>query len=187
MLLEPTPARREGTPRKGREIYVTLACLRQGGGGGKLRSFGINSTSQARLESYAWTHAVAPLSCATVRCRLPWLLAASLAATLKPNAGSAHKKGGQVMFCPRPLLELPCKAERWQGACKKRTSNVSPSTITSAPLQGGPAASTWALLLDTNTRSKRQNVLIVCGSADAQYSKYRRCTPRRQYLQPLSP
>ena len=134
MLLEPTPARREGTPRKGREIYVTLACLWQGrGGGGKLRSFGINSTSQARLESYAWTHAVAPLSCATVRCRLPWLLAASLAATLKPNAGSAHRKGGQVMFHPPPLLELPCKAERWQGAHKRRTSNVSPSTITSAP------------------------------------------------------
>ena len=152
MLLEPTPARREGTPRKGREIYVTLACLRQGrGGGGKLRSFGINSTSQARLESYAWTHAVAPLSCATVRCRLPWLLAASLAATLKPNAGSAHRKGGQVMFHPPPLLELPCKAERWQGAHKRRTSNVSPSTITSAALHGGAAASTCCALLITDT------------------------------------
>ena len=153
MLLEPTPARREGTPRKGREIYVTLACLRQGGrgGGGKLRSFGINSTSQARLESYAWTHAVAPLSCATVRCRLPWLLAASLAATLKPNAGSAHRKGGQVMFHPPPLLELPCKAERWQGAHKRRTSNVSPSTITSAALHRGAAASTCSPPFITNT------------------------------------
>ena len=37
------------------------------------------------------------------------------------------------MFHPPPLLELPCKAERWQGAHKRRTSNVSPSTITSAP------------------------------------------------------
>ena len=49
------------------------------------------------------------------------------------DVSSALTKGGQVMFCPQPLLELPCKAERWQRAHKRKTSNVSPSTITSAP------------------------------------------------------
>ena len=49
------------------------------------------------------------------------------------DASSALTKGGQVMFCPQPLLELPCKAERWQRAHESRTSNVSPSTITCAP------------------------------------------------------
>ena len=44
------------------------------------------------------------------------------------------------MFRPQPLLELPCEAERWQGAHKRRTSNVSPSTITWAPLQSGALA-----------------------------------------------
>ena len=53
-----------------------------------------------------------------------------LAAGLLPNAGSALAKGGQVMFRPQPLLELPCEAERWQRAHKRRTSNVSPSSIT---------------------------------------------------------
>ena len=59
-----------------------------------------------------------------------------LAAGLLLNAGSALAKGGQVMFCPQPLHQLPklpCEAERSQGARKRRTSNVSPSTITSAP------------------------------------------------------
>ena len=55
------------------------------------------------------------------------------------------------MFRPRPLLELPCKAECWQGACKKRTSNVSPSTITSAALHGGAATSTCSPLFITST------------------------------------
>ena len=102
-------------------------------GGGAWGPFAISSTSQARLESsgvHLCTHALAPHSAATVRYRFPLLLTTSLAATLTPNAGSAHTKGGQVMFRPRPLLELPCKAERWQGAHKRRTSNVPPSTIT---------------------------------------------------------
>ena len=108
-------------------------------GGGAWGPFAISSTSQARLESsgvHLCTHALAPHSAATVRYRFPLLLTTGLAATLTPNAGSAHTKGGQVMFRPRPLLELPCKAERWQRAHKRRTSNVSPSTITSAPLHG---------------------------------------------------
>ena len=102
-------------------------------GGGAWGPFAISSTSQARLESsgvHLCTHALAPHSAATVRYRFPLLLTTSLAATLTPNAGSAHTKGGQVMFRPRALLELPCKAERWQRAHKRRTSNVSPSTIT---------------------------------------------------------
>ena len=105
-------------------------------GGGAWGPFAISSTSQARLESsgvHLCTHALAPHSAATVRYRFPLLLTTSLAATLTPNAGSAHTKGGQVMFRPRPLLELPCKAESWQCAHKRRTSNVLPSTITSAP------------------------------------------------------
>ena len=105
-------------------------------GGGEWGPFAISSTSQARLESsgvHLCTHALAPHSAATVRYRFLLLLTTSLAATLTPNAGSAHAKGGQVMLRPRPLLELPCKAERWQRAHKRRTSNVSPSTITSAP------------------------------------------------------
>ena len=44
------------------------------------------------------------------------------------------------MFRPQPLLELPCEAERWQGAHKRKTSSVSPSTITWAPLQSGALA-----------------------------------------------
>ena len=47
-----------------------------------------------------------------------------LAAGLLLNAGSALTKGGQVMFCPQPLLGLPCKAVGWQGARKRRTSNL---------------------------------------------------------------
>ena len=46
------------------------------------------------------------------------------------SCGSTHTKRGQVMLCPQPLLELPCEAEHWQGAHKRRTSNVMPSTIT---------------------------------------------------------
>ena len=45
------------------------------------------------------------------------------------SCGTTHTKGGQVMFCPQPLLELPCEAKHWQGARKRRTSNVLPSTI----------------------------------------------------------
>ena len=56
-----------------------------------------------------------------------------------------------IAFHPQPLLGLPCKAVRWQGAHKRRTSNVSPSTITSAALHGGAAASTCSPLLITNT------------------------------------
>ena len=44
------------------------------------------------------------------------------------------------MFCPQPLLELPCQAERSQGAQKMKTNNVSPSTISRAPLQSGALA-----------------------------------------------
>ena len=44
------------------------------------------------------------------------------------------------MFRPQPLLVLPRETERWQGAHKRRTSSVSPSTITWAPLQSGALA-----------------------------------------------
>ena len=44
------------------------------------------------------------------------------------------------MFCPQPLLVLPRETERWQGAHKRKTSSVSPSTITWAPLQSGALA-----------------------------------------------
>ena len=44
------------------------------------------------------------------------------------------------MFRPQPLLVLPREAERWQGAHKRRTSSVSFSTITWAPLQSGALA-----------------------------------------------
>ena len=48
------------------------------------------------------------------------------------SCGSTHTNRGQVMFRPQPLLGLLCKAGHWQGAHKRRTSNVSSSTITSA-------------------------------------------------------
>ena len=76
-----------------------------------------------------------------------------LAASLLPNAGSAPAKGAQVMFHPQPLHLLPglgiidealqklrpswLAAGLWPNAGsapnKGRTSNVPPSTITSAP------------------------------------------------------
>ena len=74
-----------------------------------------------------------------------------LAAGLLLDAGSAPTKGGQVMFRPQPLHQLPslgiggdasaapflpsCGAVVgcWPRPSKRRTSNVPPSTITSAP------------------------------------------------------
>jgi len=51
-----------------------------------------------------------------------------LAAVLLLDAASALARGGQVMFRPQPLHQLPSL-----GICARRKSNVLPSTVTSAP------------------------------------------------------
>ena len=83
---------------------------RMGVGWGRMGPFGTSSTGQARLESSGiqlCTHALAPHPTATVRYSFPLLPTTSLAATLNSNAGSAHTKGGQVMFRPQPLHQHP--------------------------------------------------------------------------------
>ena len=148
MSLELTPARRAGTPRSVPKIIVAISIwpslaietaspgLSAEGGGRAATNWGLSESVQLVRHALKLRHTVMQARTRTA-CFCNCALKIPLASFSKSGrhaegepCGSSHIKGRQIMLCPRPLLELPCKAERWQGAYKKRTSNVSPSTIT---------------------------------------------------------
>ena len=143
MSLELTPARRAGTPRSFPKIMVAISIWpslaietaspglsAEGGEGRAAANWSLSESVQLVRHALKLRHTVMQARTRT---------ACFCNCALKIPLASFSKSGRHD------------DAERWQGAQKRRTSNVSPSTITSAALHRGAAASTCSPLLITNT------------------------------------